>query len=773
MENKGLHSIFRINEGEGFCDAGRERSMVIFMGLKKRFMLGAKNKDKWGRPKPETVKMTKIKIKDKKPRRIKTEKIKPAREKRTKKGIPLAMLRNASIMGTLLKAFLVPIVLIIILGSVSYITASNTIKEKVEESSRNTISAVGMYGELLAGNVSSKALELVVGENLSSYYEIYYKTEDSKAMQYWRNAKKDLTQMKASVQYIYSFHVIPEGGAYLTSISSSMGDNAWQGFMDSKEGKYFQENSMQNTAWLGYHSYLDKQLSISPDRYAVAFYQKFPKANTYLVLDIATATVEEMLNEMDFGENSIKALISQDGREVVRIQNGNKGAALESAEAVFTDKEFYTASKDAAEAGSQYVKYQGEKYLYVYAPMGKTGIMICGLIPQDNIVKEVRFIRNLSVIMIIFASIIALIIGSRIAMGMSGTVKIMTSGMDRVAEGDLTQEFCIDRKDEFAILAKGMNDMFSSMRILMTDMQKFGNKVKEMADGVAAKSDVINTSIREISTAVDEVAAGAQRQADEAETSNKMMAGFAEKVDGVCAGAGDMGNTVDKATTAVEQGRVIVDELNKKTETTVAITKILVENINDVQEQSSEIEGFIDTINSIAKQTNLLSLNASIEAARAGENGRGFMVVAEQVRKLADESMQAGKNIKKIVESIVATTKRTTESAKEAEAIVFEQADALGETIQVFGEINRCVETLVNGLKDVADNMRLMSEEKEQVQDSIGHISFATEQAAVATEEITATLDEQVKIVSDLAKNVELLKNEADALDRSISRFVV
>ena len=216
-----------------------------------------------------------------------------------------------------------------------------------------------------------------------------------------------------------------------------------------------------------------------------------------------------------------------------------------------------------------------------------------------------------------------------------------------------------------------------------------------------------------------------------------------------------------------------MDELNRKSETTVSITKTLVENINNVQERSSAIEGFIDTINSIAKQTNLLSLNASIEAARAGENGRGFMVVAEQIRKLADESMQAGRNIKKIVESILATTEKTTESAREAEMIVFEQAGALQETIEVFGEINECVETLVNGLKDIADNMQLMSGEKEQVQDSISHISIVTEQAAVVTEEITSTLDKQVKIVSDLAKNVELLKQEADALDQSISRFVV
>lgn len=745
------------------------------MGMAKKFIPGAK--EGWGKDKPERIKAKRIKVKDMKPGKVKAGKIKtgkkPAGNGEGKVYFHFSMLAKASIMGTLLKAFLVPVILIIILGSVSYITASGTIKDKVEESSRNTISVVGMYGELLAGNVSSKALEMVVGENLSSYYEVYYKVEDGKGMQYWRNAKKDLIQMKASVQYIYSFHVIPEGGTYLTSVSSSMGDNVWQGFMESEEGEYLQGNSMPNTVWMGFHSYLDRQLSLSPDRYAVSFYQKFPKANAYLVLDIATETVEEMLNEMDFGENSIKALVSPDGREVARIQRGEKGTALESGEAVFADKDFFIESKGAVEAGSCYVKYNGEKYLYVYAPIGKTGMMLCSLIPQDNIVKEVRFIRNLSIVMIILASVIAFIIGSRIAMGMSGTVKVMTDGMGKVAEGDLTQEFHIKRKDEFSILAKGMNDMLASMRVLMTDMQKFGNEVKEMADGVAEKSDIIHSSIREISSSVDDVAAGAQKQAQEADMSNSMMAGFADKVDGVCAGADNMGITIDKATTAVEQGRVIVGELNKKTETTVSITKVLVENINDVQERSSAIEGFINTINSIAKQTNLLSLNASIEAARAGENGKGFAVVAQEIRKLADESMQAGKNIKKIVENIMVTTRKTTESAKEAEAIVFEQAGALEETIQVFGEINECVGELVDGLENIADNMQLISGEKEQVQESMSHISVVTEQAAVATEEITSALDEQVKIVSDLAREVELLKEEADALDRSIGRFIV
>lgn len=563
-----------------------------------------------------------------------------------------SMIMGSGIRAALIKVMLVPAVLMILLGAVSYITASGTAKSRVQEYSESAISAMGMYFNLL-----------------------------------------------------------------------------------------------ENTAASG-----TQEPDLPADR---------------------TDTIEEMLDEMDFGRNSIKAVVFQDGREIIRVQEKNGNVTPEGSEPVFSDKEFYVKAVSAGKAGTEYVKYDGGAYLYVYAPAGSLGAMLCGLIPQDAIVKEVSLIRNLCIVLVIFVCIIAVVVGSRIAAGISKSISVMTEAMDMVAGGDLTQNFDVGRKDEFGNLGRGLNEMITGMRMIMTDMKCFGSEVKEMADGAAVKSETIHTAVRGISTAVDEVAAGAQTQAQEAEASKMKMASFASRIDHVCAGTENMGNTIDKATAAVEQGRIIVDELSKKSETTVEITRILVDNINDVKERSSEIEGFINTVNSIAQQTNLLSLNASIEAARAGEHGRGFAVVAEEIRKLADESMQAGKNIKKIVESIVETTQKTTDSAKEAETIINAQADSLGETIQVFGEINRCVEALVSGLKEVADSMQTIDAEKEMLQDSIRNISEVSEQAASATQKVTATLDNQVQIISDLAQGVEQLRQEADALDQSISIFTI
>lgn len=683
--------------------------------------------------------------------------------------------KNRSIMGTLIRAFLVPVALMIVLGFVSYTAASSIIKDKVEEASKSTVSAMGMYCDLLTGNISAKALEEVAGEEMSSYYEVRYKQNNSESMGMWRNIKKELLQMSTSVGCIYSFNIIPENGLFLTSTSGNVKDSIYGEFLESPEGKTFAENKTKKNGWFGYHTLLDEKLSIAQDKYALAFYQKFLRANAYLVLDIDMKTVEKMLDEMELGDNSIKALITPDGREIVRIEKEETGEGYilpEGTDCVFTDKKFFETSKEA-ETGSEYVEYNGQKYLYTHASVGKTGIMLCGLIPEDNIVREASFIRNLCIIMVILGCVIAFAIGSRIAAGISKSVREITTGLKEVAEGNLTCTFSEKRKDELGALSVGLNEMLASIRKLMTDMRVFGDKVKEMSERVFVKTDTIHTSVKEIAVAVDEVAAGAQKQAQEAEISSIGMEKFANKLGGVCEGAGDMGNTVEKATVSIEQGCVIVEALNKKSETTVEITKVLVENVNSVQERSAEIQGFIETINSIAKQTNLLSLNASIEAARAGVNGRGFAVVAEEIRKLADESMQAGKNIKSIVEDIVDTMNRTTDSAREAETIVYAQADALEETIQVFEEINQCVSNLVGGLTDISESMRNINGEKEQVQASIVDISVVSEQSAVATEEITATLEDQVKIISDLAKDAELLNEDADALDHSIGRFTV
>lgn len=686
-------------------------------------------------------------------------------------GIRMRKKIKRSIKGTLMKAFMVPVLLIVILGTVSYITASDTIKSKVEESSKSNVLAMSMYCDLLLNNVSSKSLEKVTGSTMTSYYEAFFKQEGAEGTKLWNDAKTDLIQTCASVSYIYSYHIIPEKGEPITSSSQKIGKDAYQGFMESNEGKAIAEQKLKK-GWFGYHSWIDEELSISADRYALTFIQRFSSANTYLVLDVKMETVDEILARIDLGNNAIKALIAPDGREIVRIQQEDGDIKFEGndGQVVFSDKDFYTESRNAEE-GCKYVENAGKKYLYVYAPVGNTGVMLCGLVPQENIVGEIQFIRNLSIFMVVFAAIIAFIIGSKIASGIGRTLFDVTKNLNEVAKGDFTQVFRVKRKDEFEILSKGLNDMLSGMQSIIENMRKFGNGVVKMADGVAGRSNVIKDAIKDISIAVDEVTDGMQDQVGVVETGNNKMADFAEKIRSVCNKAENMEGTIYETTEAAKQGDEIVNDLHGKSELTIEITKVLVGQINHVQQKSSEIENFVTIISRIAEQTNLLSLNASIEAARTGEKGRGFAVVAEEIRKLADESMQAGKHIKEVVANVVILTGQTASAAKEAENIIFSQTDLLEEAINIFSKINNCVEVLIDGIKNIAKSIQEVDRDKEQIQEVIDNVSSVTEQTAASMGEITATLDGQVKTVAALADEITLLKEDAVKLEHMIDKF--
>ena len=691
-----------------------------------------------------------------------------------------------SILGTLLVAFMVPVVLMITLGVVSYRTASSGIVDKYKESAQSTVSAVGDYFNLVCTNISNKALEMITNSDVGDYYDKYYGKQESKALETFRSAKSDIGNAKSTNKNIYSCTVIPEAGAYLSTLSGGMTETPMADFSNTAEGQYFVANSTQRNRWMGYQTYLDDNMQSKQEKYAMVYYQKLSKSDAYLVMSLDISVAEKMLGEMDFGKGSVKALVTYDGREVAFEQktdnpaeaDGEKAASAEEDEAAavkqwFVGSDFYESTKEAEEAGYMDVKIDGKKYVYIYTPVGNTKAMICTLIPQSNVLGQVGSIKYITIFMVILAAGAALVTGFVISTGISKTVREMSGGLAKVAQGDLTQDFATKRQDEFKELTGSLNAMIESMRGLMRDMKQFGSKVTGLAEDVSDKTGAINTSMQDIARAMDEVAGGVQGQAEDTESSNENMISFSENITTVTEKTSHMGQTADKAIEAVEQGRVIVQELSGKSDTTVSLTRVLVNDIDAVQKNSQEIKSFVDVINSIAGQTNLLSLNASIEAARAGEAGRGFAVVAEEIRKLADQSKESGNKIHEIVKKIGETADKTTASAREAESMVNEQARALQETVNVFGMIQDCVGELVEGIRLITQRLEESMLEKDKVENSLQNIASVSEEVAASTQEVTATLGEQVSVVQTLKEEVEMLRSDALELDKSIEKFKI
>lgn len=218
---------------------------------------------------------------------------------------------------------------------------------------------------------------------------------------------------------------------------------------------------------------------------------------------------------------------------------------------------------------------------------------------------------------------------------------------------------------------------------------------------------------------------------------------------------------IDKTETMIEQGMTVMDELSKKSETADQKTREVENSIYVLKEQIGKIENFVNMINEISGQTNLLSLNASIEAARAGEAGRGFSVVAEEIRKLAEESAAAANEIGRSVEMIHGQMEVSVTSAQQAGGIVREQTDCVREMLDVFVQMKSDMEQMFEAMGAIVGKVENADANRAETLTSIAAISSVIEQttAAVAT---------VADIAEKLMLHVERLDNLAVDLDENM-----
>ena len=178
-------------------------------------------------------------------------------------------------------------------------------------------------------------------------------------------------------------------------------------------------------------------------------------------------------------------------------------------------------------------------------------------------------------------------------------------------------------------------------------------------------------------------------------------------------------------------------------------------------------------MNEIAEQTNLLSLNASIEAARAGEQGRGFSVVAEEIHKLADESIKAGEQINQIISEINDSTQNAVSSAKMTNKLVADQSRILRETNSVFGQINDCIDEMANQLDLIMKQLHEMTVDKDAVSSSITNIVAVAGRVSQATKDLGTQVEDQVRMMEILAEKTAGLSTQASELNQNMENFIL
>ena len=728
-------------------------------------------------PKVKTPKAPKVKVPKEKP--VKVKELKPKKEKKDLLGFlkkkekgpkspaGKGKKKMKSIRTQLTAMFCVPLVFIIVLGVVCSTSASNALQSNYEEAASSTLDAKAEHLALVFSTVETTMSQFNSNTDVSMYYSGNYassaKTE--------REAKKKIETLVGTLggdneSIIGNIAVISHYGESYASDGAFSGEDRALAFEESADGKAFLGSGKQ-FYWTARHDFVDNQIGLSKNSYFMSVTTKMisnlGEDIGYISADIKMSLIEEMLNGIDLAEGSIFGIVSPDGVEIT-----TKGL---SEAAYFAGKTQYNNALSKKTTDIGYDEIDGDKYLFICAPIGADGTMLCGAIPRSAIIASANSIKVLAVVVVIVSAACSVLLGIWVATAYAKAMKRTMAGLDKVARGDLTAKMKTKRKDEFGALVACANKTVTNMKGMVQQTAEAADNVGGSAAGVEDTSAKLLTATQNITTSITEIRNGIVQQAEDSERCLVQSEELSERINEVKADAVAIDELAKSAKVAVENGMEAIGVLETKGEETASITKRITIDMGALAEESHSIGKIIGVINDIAEQTNLLSLNASIEAARAGEAGRGFAVVADEIRRLAEQSVEAANEIAGIVNGIKDQTEGTAQTVAQAEEIVASQSVALKNAISLFKNIGENVEEMTERLENISNGVDRIGEAQNVTVDAISSISAVSEETSAASEEVQNMVDLQLKAVEDLSEASTVLNDEARKLQEVLQAF--
>ncbi|KYG29582.1 methyl-accepting chemotaxis protein [Alkalihalobacillus trypoxylicola] len=417
--------------------------------------------------------------------------------------------------------------------------------------------------------------------------------------------------------------------------------------------------------------------------------------------------------------------------------------------------------------------YNGEDTTLNYVSNPETGWKIVSVSMNKEVREAAQPILITSAIVTIAAIIIGMVLVLILIRSITRPLAALTSSAEQMSSGDLSVNFNIssNEKDEINRLSKAFEKMRSSLAMMISNVQDKSQYVASSSEELAASADENTRATEQISEDVQEMAEKVDRQKELIEQGNKATKKMTESVTSVTERSQLVLNNTIQATDAVEEGNAAITDSIHQMQQVKQTVEELSNSVTGLGQRATEVNKVIDEINGIAEQTNLLALNAAIEAARAGEQGKGFAVVADEVRRLAEQSAQSTNVIKTILQSIQQETNQTTVKMQESTEQVEKGIKVVNNAGDTFGVVKQFIEGVSQEINDVYEEAKHLDSGAKQFIVTFKEISTIAELTAGNSENVTASTEEQLASMEEISAAVSMLSQMAEELQELSLQF--
>lgn len=388
--------------------------------------------------------------------------------------------------------------------------------------------------------------------------------------------------------------------------------------------------------------------------------------------------------------------------------------------------------------------------------------------------KQENSQRTTLILVGLISSIIGLLILIYIMRRILKPLSTITSKMEQVSTGDLTLEkINVSSKDEIGILADCFNTMTDSLKSLILNMRDKSMELTSNAHSITHSIQDSEESTNNIVHAIKNINSDSQNTMTSTEESTKAME---EMTIGIVRVA-DNSSTIAQAANAMNElamngNEAILSAVNQM-DTIEQHTNTITNIVTNLNENSNEIGTIMQLITGIAEQTNLLALNAAIEAARAGEAGKGFAVVADEIRKLADQTSHSASQVHELISDIQSKSNDAMQSMDSSRNEVNEGAQAIHHVGDIFKDIKSAINNITEQIDDLSALAEEMSAGSEEVTASVQEITFMTNNAVENANHASEAVEHQLAITTELANASKNLSEMSKALEESVHQFKI